>query len=150
MRKTEIVYLDCDGTWVDLYGVENWLDDLKNKSARPYEVAKPLVNLSQLAKTIHLLQNNGIKVGVISWLAKNSNADYDNLVKEAKLKYFKKHLPSVVFDEIHIVKYGTPKSMCATSVNSVLFDDEEKNRTEWCGMAYTERDLIANMKQLVY
>ena len=55
MRKTEIVYLDCDGTWVDLYGVENWLDDLKNKSARPYEVAKPLVNLSKL--TLASLKN---------------------------------------------------------------------------------------------
>lgn len=146
MMKTEIIYLDCDGTWIDLYGVENWLDYLINENPYPYEMAKPLVNLSLLARTIHQLQNNGIKVGVISWLSKNGSDEYNKKVTEAKLNWFTKHLPSVTFDEIHIVKYGTPKSTCATTLNSILFDDEEKNRKEWKGLAYNEFNLIHQMR----
>ena len=41
----KMICFDMDGTIADLYGVDGWLDDLINKSARPYEVAKPLVNL---------------------------------------------------------------------------------------------------------
>ena len=34
MRKTEIVYLDCDGTWVDLYGVEkSTISNIKRKKS---------------------------------------------------------------------------------------------------------------------
>ena len=50
------IYLDCDGTWVDLYGVDNWLDYLLAENVYPYANAKPLVNLSLLARTIHELQ----------------------------------------------------------------------------------------------
>ena len=38
----KILNFDMDGTFVDLYGVENWLDDLTNSRTRPYEIAKPL------------------------------------------------------------------------------------------------------------
>ena len=60
------IYLDCDGTWIDLYGVENWLDYLQNENPYPYIAAKPLVNLAWLARTIHELQNQNIKIGIIS------------------------------------------------------------------------------------
>lgn len=144
-----IVYLDCDGTWIDLYGVENWLDYLLAGDAFPYATAKPLVNLSLLARTIHQLQRNNIKVGIISWLSKGSNEGYDTAVTEAKLKWLKRHMPSVVFDEIHIVKYGTPKSTCASEVGAILFDDEEKNRDEWGEGAFDERDLIKRLRELL-
>lgn len=143
------VYLDCDGTWIDLYGVDNWLEYLINEDVYPYKMAKPLVNLSTLARTIHRLQENNIKVGIISWLSKNGSEDYNRRVAETKLNYFKTHLPSVVFDEIHIVEYGTPKSECATDDFSILFDDEEKNRVEWNGIAFTEKDLIKTMLKLL-
>lgn len=146
---TKTVYLDVDGTWVDLYGVENWLDYLVAKNPYPYIVAKPMVNLSVLARTIHRLQANGYKVGIISWLAKNSNNEYDELVTDAKLDYFKKHLPSVQFDEIHIIPYGTPKATCGTGI---LFDDEEHNRIEWekfGGIAFDEKDLLKTLRGLL-
>ncbi len=141
-----IIYLDCDGTWIDLYGVENWLEYLRNEDTFPYEAARPLVNLSLLARTIHQLQAKGIKVGVISWLCKGGKKEYNAAVTEAKLKWFKRHLPSVTFDEVHIVNYGTPKHTCATHENAILFDDEERNRKEWKGIALDEKDLIKNMR----
>lgn len=146
---TKTIWLDCDGTWIDLYGVENWLEYLIAKNPYPYMVAKPMVNLSLLARTIHQLQAKGYKVGVISWLAKNSGSDYDRLVTDAKLNYFKKHLPSVQFDEIYIVPYGTPKATCGMGI---LFDDEEHNRIEWesyGGVAFDEKDLIKGLRELL-
>ena len=140
------IYLDCDGTWIDLYGVENWLEDLQSYNPRPYIEAKPLVNLSWLARTIHELQAKGIKVGIISWLAKNSTKEYDEQVTQAKLNWFCSHIPSVTFDEIHIIKYGTPKSSCGTGI---LFDDEEKNRLEWNGISYSEKNLIKVMRSIL-
>ena len=140
------IWLDCDGTWIDLYGVPNWLEMLINNDPTPYAVAKPLVNLAWFARTIHELQNSGVKVGVISWLSKNSTEKYDKLVTETKLAYFEKHLPSVVFDEIHIVPYGTPKSTCG---KGILFDDEERNRKEWNGMAFDEKDLIPTLRKIL-
>lgn len=142
----KIIYLDCDGTWIDLYGVENWLDYLINHNPKPYIVAKPMVNLSLLARTIHELQNIGYKVGIISWLAKDSNDYYDDLVRKAKLEWLQNHMPSVEWDEIHIVKYGTPKSTCG---KGILFDDEENNRLEWGEGAYDEKDLIANLRKFL-
>lgn len=151
MKITEIA-LDMDGTLCDLYGVENWLDYLIEKNPYPYKVATPLVNFSLLARTIHRLQAYGIKVNVISWLAKDSNEEYDLKVTETKIKYLKKHLPSVEFDEIHIVEYGTPKTNFMTDERSILFDDEERNRNAWVengGIAYDEKNLIEILKSLL-
>ena len=144
-----IIYLDCDGTWIDLYGVNNWLDYLIKENPYPYIHAKPMVHLSTFARTIHQLQKKGIKVGIISWLSKNGSDTYNQLVAQAKYNYFKQHLPSVTFDEIHIIKYGMPKSTCISEKNAILFDDEEKNRKEWQGVAaYSEHDLIKHLKEI--
>lgn len=64
------INFDMDGTIANLYGVENWLDYLMAKDTTPYEVAKPLVNLSSLARILNRLQRNGYTIGIISWLAK--------------------------------------------------------------------------------
>ena len=140
------INFDMDGTIASLYDVEGWLEMLRAFDPTPYEVAKPLVNLSLLARTIHQLQNAGYKVAIISWLSKCSTEDYDRAVTQAKLKWLAKHLPSVVWDEISIVPYGTPKSECGCGI---LFDDEERNRNEWNGIAFDEKDLIANLKMIL-
>ena len=141
------IFFDMDGTIADLYGVENWLDYLINADALPYEIAKPLVRLSALARVLNRLQKQGYKIGVISWLAKNSDAIYDEKVTKAKQNWLKKHLASVAFDEIHIVKYGTPKQTFANTENDILFDDEERNRTSWIGKAYDVTEILATLKE---
>lgn len=141
------IFFDMDGTIADLYGVKNWLDYLINADALPYEIAKPLVRLSALARVLNRLQRQGYKIGVISWLAKNSTADYDEKVTKAKKEWLKKHLASVMFDEIHIVKYGTPKQTFANTENDILFDDEERNRINWTGKAYDVTEILATLKE---
>ena len=142
MRK---IYFDMDGTIANLYGVDGWLEYLINKDTTPYEKALPMINFSYLARLLNRLQKNGYTIGIISWTAKNSTAEYDERVAEAKKRWLKKHLPSVHFDEIHIVAYGTPKSTCG---NGILFDDEERNRTEWNGTAYNVDCILEVLRNL--
>lgn len=146
-RMERKIYFDCDGTWIDLYGVEGWLDDLINHNARPYIEAKPLIHLATFARLIHKLQAKGYQVGIISWLSKNSTDDFDEAVTLAKLNWFKKHLPSVEWDEIHIVSYGTPKSLFGNET-AILFDDEKPNRDDWIGIAYDEKNIIEVLRAL--
>ena len=143
---TTTIFFDMDGTIADLYGVENWLDYLIASDALPYKIAKPLIRLNALARILNRLQKQGYKVGVISWLAKNSNTAYDEKVTRAKKEWLKKHLASVNFDEIHIVKYGTPKQTFAKTENDILFDDEEKNRNDWTGKAFDVNEIIEILK----
>lgn len=143
---TRTIFFDMDGTIADLYGVANWLDYLIAKDALPYAVAKPLVRLSALARVLNRLQREGYRVGVISWLAKNSNSEYDEAVTKAKLEWLGKHLASVAFDEINIVPYGTAKQMFAHTEQDVLFDDEEKNRNDWTGEAFDVTNILDILK----
>ena len=83
MTVETTIYFDMDGTLSDLYGVENWLNYLINSDALPYEIAKPLVRLNSLARILNRLQKQGYRIGIISWLAKNSNETYDEAVTEA-------------------------------------------------------------------
>jgi len=75
-------------------------------------------------------------LAIVSWLSKNGTPDYNARVTTAKRNYLKKHLPSVEFDEIIIVPYGTPKQNFIKNVNDILFDDEKPNCDNWTGKAY--------------
>ena len=43
LDETKWIWFDCDGTWIDLYGVNGWLEMLINKDVTPYAIAKPLL-----------------------------------------------------------------------------------------------------------
>lgn len=139
------IWFDMDGTIADLYGVDGWLDMLLNENARPYEIAKPLVNMRELARVLNRLIEKGWEIGVISWLAKNGTNDYNKKVANAKMKWLAKHLKSVRFAKIDIVEYGTPKQI---DRNGILFDDEKQNRENWLGVAYNVDNIIQVLKEL--
>lgn len=142
------IYFDMDGTIADLYGVEGWLDDLEAKRTRPYDEAKPMHNMSALARALNKAQRNGIQLGVISWLSKTATEDYNKAVTKAKRKWLKKHLKSVQFDELYFIEYGTPKSTVANGFG-ILFDDEERNRNEWDkGDAFPPEKIFEILKNL--
>ena len=141
------IYFDLDGTVADLYGVEGWLADLEAYRTRPYDEAKPMHNMSALARAIHKAQQSGHQVGIISWLSKTATEDYNRAVEKAKRKWLKKHLKSVTFDEVHIIPYGTPKSTVAVK-GAILFDDEERNRKEWQGKAYEPKEIFEILKKI--
>ena len=143
---TTTIFFDMDGTIADLYGVNNWLDYLLASDTLPYEIAKPLVKLNSLARILNRLQRNGYKIGIISWLSKSGSDEYNNAVAEVKRDWLKRHLASVNFNEIHIVKYGTPKQMFAKTANDILFDDEKPNRDSWTGKAFDANEIIKILK----
>lgn len=133
------IYFDMDGTIADLYGVQGWLEDLIAGDIRPYAEAKPMVNMSRLARRLNLLQKAGYEIGIISWLSKNGTDEYNRQVTETKIAWLRAHLASVEFNEIHIVKYGTPKQ---TLGKGILFDDELPNREKWGEGAYEPKDIF--------
>jgi hypothetical protein len=146
--KEKAIYFDMDGTIANLYAVENWLPMLRAFNPTPYEQAKVMVNMSYLARLLNRLQEQGYYIGIVSWLSKDANDDYNKQVARAKRAWLEKHLPSVWFDEIRIVKYGTPKSEVVDYCGGILFDDEQGNRQEWKGQAYDEKNILEILKKL--
>ena len=132
MKNIKINF-DLDGTLANLYAVENWLPMLRAYDPTPYIKAEPMLNMSAFARLLHKAQRLGYEVCIVSWLSKTSNEDYDNAVTIAKLEWLKVHLPSVKWDEINIVPYGTPKHELASGI---LFDDEEYHLNMWGQGAY--------------
>lgn len=143
MKKLNItINFDMDGTIADLYGVDNWLEYLINENPYPYEYAEPLLRLSALARKLNALQKQGYELAVISWLSKGGTAEYNEAVTEAKLNWLAEHLPSVHWNYINIVPYGTPKQNFCENPLDVLFDDEERNRNAWTGRAYDVENIL--------
>lgn len=145
---TKAIYFDMDGTIANLYGVEDWLPKLRAYDPSPYAEALPLVRLSVLARMLNRLQRNGYTLGIISWVSKDPDPTYGEAVTAAKLEWLAKHLPSVEWNEIHIVAYGTPKQTLANFPDGILFDDEAQNRENWLGIAFDETDIIEILKGL--
>lgn len=141
----KIINFDMDGTIANLYGVDNWLDYLINSNTYPYEVAKPMVNMSYLARLLNRLINKGYLINIISWTSKNGTPEYNEAVKQAKIKWLKTHLKSVNFSNIYVIPYGTPKH---TISSGILFDDEEPNRIKWGNGAYTEKEIFKVLKAI--
>lgn len=144
MKNIKICF-DLDGTVADLYAVDGWLPMLESHNPTPYIQAKPMLNMSAFARLLHKAQRLGYEIVVISWLAKNSNSEYDVKVTQAKIEWLEEHLPSVEWNEVHIVKYGTPKHEIA---NGVLFDDEEHNRDMWGQGAYEPCEIMEFLRGL--
>lgn len=145
---TITINFDMDGTIADLYGVNNWLDYLITENTFPYANAKPLLHLSALARKLNALQKNGYNLAVISWLPKSGTEEYNKAVTKVKMAWLKKHLPSVNWDEIHIVPYETPKQNFCNNPLDILFDDEERNRTNWTGKAYDVQNIMEILREI--
>lgn len=139
------IWFDMDGTIADLYGVDKWLEALRNEDARPYREARPLLNMNTLAKALNRLNREGYEIGIVSWTSKNGTPRYNEIVAEAKKAWLRKHLASVRFANIDIIEYGTPKE---NGRDGILFDDEIKNRENWNGIAYDVENIIEILRKL--
>lgn len=129
MNKTLV--FDMDGTIADLYGVENWLSDLRSENPRPYELAKPMYSMDFLNGLLEYFKMLGWRIVITTWLAKNASKEYDELVRKAKIEWLKKY--EFPYDEIHLVKYGTTKANCTRQLGGlqILIDDNEQIREGW-------------------
>ena len=118
------IYIDLDGTIADLYGFSNWLECLQNEQTTPYTEAGLLVDGEQLRNFLAAGKAAGVLFGVISWGAKNASKDYQKAIRAAKIDWLKKNNLLEFLDELHIIKYGTPKNRAAKNRTGVLIDDE--------------------------
>jgi hypothetical protein len=151
MTDKKILVFDMDGTIADFYGVSGWLDDLNNHRTRPYEIAKPLYDMVELAKILKDLKKIGYVIAITTWLSANSTKEYDDRVRKAKLEWLKKY--SFPYDEIHLVKYGTTKANCTRKLGGfqILIDDNEKVRKGWNlgATINANEDIIEKLKELL-
>lgn len=141
------IYFDLDGTLCDFYGVKNWLDYLENEDTTPYAIASPRFNFSVFAKLLHKLQENGYRIGIVSWLCKCGSTTYNAAVTTVKIAWLERHLPSVEWDEVKIVNYGIPKST-VVDCDGWLFDDEEPNREEWGENSFDVNDILGTLRNI--
>lgn len=151
INPNEICF-DMDGTIADLYAVEDWLPKLRAEDASPYLDAKPMWDMEALAGILRQLQNQGITITVITWLAKDSSAEYKKAVREAKLAWLEKY--NFPFDHFHGIQYGATKadSVRKFTNNAWLIDDNVKVRNGWhLGEAIdpTEVDIISLFEGLI-
>ena len=147
----KVIVFDMDGTIADFYGVEGWLDDLNASNPRPYEVAKPLVDMVVLNELLKLLKAQGWTICITSWLANGSSRDFDKLVKIAKRNWLAKY--DFPYDEIHLVKYGTTKANCTRHHKGyqVLVDDNADVRKGW-NLGHTinaNEDILSALAELL-
>lgn len=122
---------DMDGTLADTYGVNGWLQMLRAEDPTPYEKAKPMYDMVLLTAILWVLKNDGWRIAVTSWLAKDSTPAYDERVRTAKREWLNRY--DFPFDELHMVKYGTTKANCTRHLGGyqILVDDNEKVRKGW-------------------
>lgn len=129
-----IINFDMDGTIADLYANPNWLEMLRAFNPTPYATAEPLWDMVELAEICAELQKQGNIINIISWLSKESTAEYDREVRKAKKEWLARYKMPV--DHFHGVKYGTPKARVikgtiTADFEAILIDDEEQNRNAW-------------------
>ena len=134
MAKVRMICFDMDGTIADLYGVQGWLEDLRNENTRPYEQAEPMWNMQELAKVLENLQNQGVEIRVITWLSKDSSEEYKEKTRQVKIEWLEK--VGFPYDKFHGVAYGTTKANAIRKYLeqeelAILIDDNAKVRQGW-------------------
>lgn len=155
MTNVKMVCFDMDGTIADLYAVEGWLEMLRSENPIPYQMAKPMWNMAELAEVLTAIMKNGIEVRIVTWLSKDSTEEYKNEVRFAKREWLAEQ--NFPFDHFHGVQYGATK---ADSVRrylnedetAILIDDNDKIREGWTlgeTINPTNTDIIKALRNLL-
>jgi hypothetical protein len=134
MKTLKMICFDMDGTIADLYGVPGWLEMLRAYDSTPYEIAPPMWDMAELAGLLAQAQTSGIEIRIITWLSKESTAEYDKAVREAKREWLVNQ--GFPFDHFHGVAYGATKAdsirrYLAEDETAILIDDNFKVRNGW-------------------
>ena len=140
------IWFDMDGTIANLYAVDGWLDSIIARDTRPYEIAAPMLDMLALAAFLNDAKANGHEIGIISWTAKNGTDEYNARVAMAKREWLARNLPTVTWNTIRVVAYGTDKK--TATGGGILFDDEEPNRIAWGRGAYEPHEILETLAHL--
>lgn len=126
------IFFDLDGTIADLYGVSDWLTKLRAEDDSPYREANPLFPPYDIYLLLESMKSLGVRTGVISWGSKHASKEYNRSIRRAKIDWLKEMGLLDSFDEVHVVKYGTPKhQVIKKERRGILIDDNEDIRAEW-------------------
>lgn len=143
------IYFDMDGTIVDLYNVDNWIEKLNVEDISPYEVAKPLIDVEEFSDILIKLKDRGYKIGIITWGSKYSTKKFLDEVKIAKKCWLLKHLPKIDFDEFVVTDYSRNKALSIKDPFGILFDDDELIRKSWPGLSYPPKCVFPILHKLL-
>lgn len=153
--KVKMICFDMDGTIADLYAVNNWLESLRSYDPTPYINANPMWDMTELAEVLMALQEVGIEIRIVTWLAKDSTPEYSKAVRLAKREWLTEY--GFPFDNFHGVRYGATKAdsvrrYLAEDETAILIDDNAKVREGWTlGEAVdpTATDIVEYIKGLL-
>lgn len=134
MKNLRMICFDMDGTVADLYGVDRWLEKLRDYDPSPYREAKPMWDTERLTAILNTLSNQGVEIRIITWLSKESNSTYDEAVRKAKREWLEQY--NFPFAHFHGVAYGATKAdsvrkYLKPNESAILVDDNAKVRKGW-------------------
>lgn len=151
----KMICFDMDGTIADLYGVKDWNEKLRASDPSPYQMAKPMWDMEELAKVLWQLIELNIEIRIITWLSMDSSEEYKKQVRKAKIDWLVKN--GFPFSHFHSVQYGTTKANCVRydlddNETAILIDDNQKVRAGWHlgdTIDPTAENIIESLKKLV-
>ena len=127
--KRKIVYLDMDGTIADLYGINNWLERLRDEDSTIFTECETLITEKAL---FDLYPVEKYEIRILSMTPKKATKRYRMSVIAQKNEWLDTHFPHIK-KRIYL-PYGHNKNL-KNSVNKILIDDNEIIRNNFRGMA---------------
>lgn len=148
---TKMIVFDMDGTLASTYKVNNWLEKLRAFDPSPYMDAAPIYDMLAVNRLVADLKAAGFRIAVTSWLSKESTPEYDAATRKAKREWLAKY--GFPYDEIHLVKYGTPKAKCTRGKADfqILVDDNAEVRSAWTlgDTIDATKDILVELAKLI-
>ncbi len=125
------IYFDMDGTVYDLYGMENWLEMLRNEEKGAFTLGNALVNMDELKEVCLRLIAKGYQIGIITWLPMGASLEYCEICTKEKREWAEKNMPYI--SEFYALEYGVPKQYAPAkrAKEMWLVDDNKEVREMW-------------------
>ena len=137
----KVLNFDMDGTIVNLYQMNNWLENLE-KEQLDFSLAAPIFNDNFINKIIEL-KKIGFYIQIITWLPPTS-IEYQAMVSKQKLEWIRKYFP--IIDAYYILPYGKNKaSVCNKYDLNFLIDDNVEVVNSWNESFKDEKGIVENL-----
>lgn len=125
------IYFDMDGTVYDLYGMENWLEMLRNEEKGAFTLGNALVDMVALKEVCLRLIAKGYQIGIITWLPMGASLEYCEICTKEKRRWAENNMPYI--SEFYALEYGVPKQYAPArrAAEMWLVDDNKEVREMW-------------------
>lgn len=125
------IYFDMDGTVYDLYGMENWLEMLRNEEKGAFTLGNALVDTVALKEVCLRLIAKGYQIGIITWLPMGASLEYCEICTKEKRRWAENNMPYI--SEFYALEYGVPKQYAPArrAAEMWLVDDNKEVREMW-------------------